>query len=262
MRKIDRTGEIKFNTQGLKMQICKYKNCCDIYVKFENGYIKHTNYDAFLKGEVFNSYHPNLFGVGYLGNTKSTIKGKNKKSYITWKNILARCYDKTSDSYKYYGGNGCSVCKEWLCFENFEKWYNENYYECSIGGRMCVDKDILVKGNKIYSPQTCVIVPNLINDIFTKSNANRGSLPIGVSFDKKAYGNPLNMYGARMSQYNFNTQKKELLFIGYFDNAMEAFYEYKYQKEQYIKDIADLYKNEIPEKLYKAMYNYEVELTD
>lgn len=261
MRKIDRTGEINFNTQGLKMQICEYKSCQNLYVKFENGYIKHTNYANFLKGEVFNSFYPNVLGVGYLGNTKSAIKGKNKKAYITWKNILSRCYNETDVSYKNYGGRNCFVCDEWLCFENFEKWYEKNYYEIK-GQRMCIDKDILIKGNKVYSPDTCVFVPNLINCIFTKSNALRGTLPIGVQFERKFYGELTNMYAARMSQYNFETHKKELVFLGCFDNPLEAFYEYKCQKEYYIKCIAELYKDIIPQNLYDALYKYEVTIDD
>lgn len=61
----------------------------------------------------------------------------------------------------------CKVCDEWLNFQNFSEWFKNNYYEVE-GQRMELDKDILNKGNKIYSPNTCIFVPHNINNLFTK----------------------------------------------------------------------------------------------
>lgn len=36
----------------------------------------------------------------------------------------------------------------------------------------------------------------------------------------------------------------------------------KHTKEKHIKKIANKFKNNIPKKLYDALYNYEVEITD
>lgn len=80
--------------------------------------------------------------------------------------MLERCYSaryqERKPTYK-----GCSVCDEWLNYQNFAKWYDDNYYEIK-GEIMCLDKDILVKGNKIYSPENCVFVPNYINVLFAR----------------------------------------------------------------------------------------------
>ena len=59
------------------------------------------------------------------------------------------------------------------------KWIENNYYEIE-GETMCLDKDILCKGNKIYSRDTCVFVPQRINSLFTKCDNARGDNPIGV----------------------------------------------------------------------------------
>lgn len=168
--------------------------------------------------------------------------------------MLERCYDEKHRN-KYITYNECSVCEEWLLFENFEKWFNENFYyiENQI---MEIDKDILIKNNKIYSPNTSVIVPHEINYLFIKKQNYRGNYPIGVIYHKRDH-----KYVASCSVLisRNNTYRKHL---GYFDNPIEAFNAYKNFKESYIKSIANKFKNEIPQKLYKAMINYKVEITD
>ena len=167
--------------------------------------------------------------------------------------MLKRCYSgeyqKKEPTYK-----DCTVCKEWLNYSNFKKWYDDNYYEID-GEQMALDKDILVKGNKIYSPETCVFVPQNINNLFIKSNKIRGKYPIGVTFNKNK-----NKYQAYCSMLiNGKSQQKTL---GYYNNIEEAFNAYKQFKEADIKQMADYYKENIPDKLYEAMYNYKVEITD
>ena len=73
---------------------------------------------------------------------------------------------------------------EWLNFQNFAEWYEKNYYEIP-GEIMCLDKDILIKRNKTYSPETCVFVSNRINNLFVKNDYNRGEYPIGVNLYKR-----------------------------------------------------------------------------
>ena len=148
----------------------------------------------------------------------------------------------------------CIVCEEWHNFQNFAEWYEENYYEVD-GKPTFLDKDILIKGNKIYSPQTCVFVPRLINNLFTKRQNERGLYPIGVEPYKdtnkfKAYCNTF---------YNGKNQKK---YLGLYNTIEDAFKVYKESKEANIKQVADEYKDKIPDKLYEAMYNYKVEITD
>ena len=121
---------------------------------------------------------------------------------------------------------------------------------------MELDKDILFKGNKIYSPNTCVFVNKTINCLFTKSNKIRGDLPIGVKLGKN------NKYVSQYSYYDFIKKKKIKKGLGYYNTIEEAFNSYKIAKENNIKRVADYYKEKIPKKLYEAMYNYKVEITD
>ena len=117
---------------------------------------------------------------------------------------------------------------------------------------MHLDKDRLIKGNKIYSPKTCIFVPQTINSLFIKNNSVRGELPIGVSRNKKT-----KKYAS-----NITIESTCSVFLGYFDTPEEAFYSYKEAKEKEIKRVADEYKDKIPQKLYEAMYNYEVDIND
>lgn len=226
-----------------------------IKVKFVDGYVKNSSYDSFIRGEINNPFIPSVCGIGYIGD-KSYAKGKseNTRRYVTWHNMLKRCYDE-----KYKINNPtyreCTVCEEWHNFQNFAKWYDENYYEIE-GEVMCLDKDILVKGNKIYSPETCIFVPKSINVLFAKDKKRDNGLPIGVCIYKK---NPklINKYIAYC-----NNGSKKTINLGGFSTPQKAFQSYKEYKEKLIKNIADKYKDKIPQMLFKAMYKYEVEITD
>lgn len=196
-----------------------------------------------------------VYNIGYLGQGKykSRENGKSTKAYEVWKKMLQRCYDPYYIN-KYPSYIDCYVCDEWLCFQNFAKWFYKHYYECS-GEKMCLDKDILIKGNKIYSPNTCVFVPERINTLFVKCNKTRGEYPIGVNFKKK-----INKFQARCSVLKDNKNKS--IYLGVYPTVNEAFLAYKQYKENYIKQVADEYKGLIPTKLYDALYKYEVEIND
>ena len=111
---------------------------------------------------IKNPYHPAVYGIGYIGEGE----GEKGRVYNIWKKVLQRCYSKEYHIKKptYIG---CSVVKEWLNFQNFAKWYKKNYKPETMEG-WHLDKDILVKGNKIYSPETCCFVPADINSLLLK----------------------------------------------------------------------------------------------
>ena len=251
--KIDRTGERNINNFGSKMIISEYRNTRNINVYFEeyNWTAKSVQYGDFKNKKISCPYERRTCGVGYLGEGKYKVSenGKKTKCYKTWHDMLKRCYDekfhKRELTYK-----NCKVCDEWLNFQNFAKWYYENYYEIE-GERTELDKDILVKGNKIYSPETCVFVSHKINKLFVKRDKTRGEYPIGVCYDKQN-----NNYVAHCGYKNKSKH------LGLYNTPEEAFKVYKQFKENYIKQIADEYKDKIPSKLYNALYEYKVNIND
>ena len=256
-RKIDRTGEKGVNTFGSKMIIVEYRGALDIDVYFPeyDWIVRNVRYDHFKNGLIKCPYEPRIYGVGYIGEGKykSRENGKITRVYSTWNSMLQRCYDKKYHE-KYPTYKNCSVTDEWYNFQNFAKWYYNNYYEIE-GERMNLDKDILIKHNRVYSPDTCIFVPQTINTLFIKCDKSRGESVIGTSpFRGK--------YVAYCHVFNPETGKSKREHLGYYDTELEAFQVYKYYKERNIKEVADYYKGLIPERLYDALYDYEVEITD
>ena len=256
-RKIDRIGEEGYNKFGSKMIITRYENARDLDVYFPeyDWTFKQVYYSNFKKGKIKCPYEPRYFGVGYLGEGKYKIveNGKLKIEYIIWHNMLRRCYDlKLQEKRPTY--KGCKVENYLLNFQNMGEWLDENYYEIP-GEKMCLDKDILYKGNKVYSRETCIFVPQRINTLFTKSNNTRGKNPIGIHQSSSGNYQVMcsNGYGKNIPLGTYLTKE-------------EAFKIYKEYKEKVIKEVIDSYEGKIPEPFYSklktAMYNYEVEMDD
>lgn len=234
------------------MKIVTYRNKRDIDVQFDNGYIaQHRRYDDFKKGAIKNLMFPSVCGIGYIGGQKYKISnnGKLTMEYDKWYRMLRSCYsEKEKNRFPTY--EKCSVCDEWLNFQNFAEWLEQNYYQIP-NEVMCLDKDILFKGNKLYAPSRCCIVPDNINILFTKSDSARGEYPIGVSWHKS--------HGCFIAQMN---KEGRVLHLGEFDNPIDAFNIYKIEKEKEIKRQANKYKGYLPTNVYKALMKYEVEIDD
>ena len=168
-----------------------------------------------------------------------------EKSYITWQSMIVRCYsDKSRDYHRSY--SNVTICKEWHLFSNFKKWFDKHFVD-----GWALDKDILAKGNKEYAPDKCCFVPSELNSIILKSNKSRGKYPIGVSYIKK-----LNKFRADYSS------KDKKVYLGLFNSQQDAFNAYKESKEKHIKKVADKYKDQLEPRVYEALYNYQVEITD
>ena len=251
----ERVGETVMQNCGELAFVVEYVDAKNITVQFKkSGELVKTKYYTFVRGEVKSHFTPTVFGVGITG-TEVTVdeNGERLDSYKCWKDMVRRCYSsKFQEKHPTY--IDCRVCDDWLYYPNFKKWYDENYYEIN-SKKSQLDKDILIKGNKVYSPDTCVFVPNFINSLFTKSQNSRGELPIGVSYRKAN-----KKYQANLSV--FKNGKSTVKYLGCFDTIDEAFEVYKQAKEEYIKEVADEYKDKIPAKLYEAMYRYEVSIDD
>lgn len=247
--KYERVGEKNKNKHGTEMIIIEYNRKDDIIIEFQDEYKYRTKttYQHFKKGSISNPYDKIIFGVGYIGEGKYS-RTYNKNIYSTWYNMLLRCY-KHDPKYPTY--EDCTVHNDFHCLQNFGKWFEENYYKVP-NEIMCLDKDILIKGNKIYGPDSCIIVPQTINSLIVNKYRNgNNNLPLGVCYHRQ--------HGKFMASCSIiNNNKNKILALGYFDSADKAFDVYKQFKEKYIKTIADKYKDYIPKKLYDALYSYEV----
>lgn len=252
----NRLGEENVNHQGCLMKVIEYNRVDDIIVEFQDEYKGrvHTQYQSFIRGNVKNPYYPMVLGIGMLGNKyPSKIDNMETKEYQAWKGMIYRCYDKKTKS-RNIAYQDATCCKEWLCFENFYEWlHSQENFDKWDDDKWTIDKDILIKGNKIYSPETCCLVPNNVNALFISKRNYRGDLPIGVKRSHKSYI-------ARCS--NPITGNRE--YLGSYSTPYYAFIAYKKYKEELIKQISqtEYDKGNITEKCYNAMMKYQVEITD
>lgn len=247
-RFLNRAGEIYKNNNGEDFEIIEYINALNCTIRFMdvNKYvIKNVSYKRIELGKIKNPFALSVFGIGFYGGD---TKNKSKLSINRWRYLLARCYHtKTKEKRPTY--NDVTVCEEWHNFQNFAKWFEENNEPHMQDWHL--DKDILVKGNKIYSPETCCFVPHEINSLFNIQEVRRGSLPSSVTQIKNSmkYRSMIHIYG-------------KTFHLGVFCTSEEAFYAYKIVKEAHIKEVADLWRGQITEPCYEAMYAYQVEITD
>lgn len=184
-----------------------------------------------------------ICGVGkYDGDyavTKSEkINGKWRtvwtcKFYTLWRNMIIRCYHTTHQGVSY---KGCTVCKEWHTFSVFYAWAKDKYKE-----GLYLDKDLLVEGNREYSPENCIFVDRRVNNFLTDRNNHRGRYPLGVHKKKCK----LDRYVAQCSNPFGNTSAERRGFIGHFDTPEEAHLAWKAKKHEYACMLADLQENTV-----------------
>ncbi len=188
-----------------------------------------------------------ICGVGFNDRKyPASIGGKDTKEYILWNNLLKRCYcSKTQEERPTY--KGCSVSEKFKSYSDFYEWC---LTQIGFGQESFhLDKDLIFKGNKLYSEDTCLFLPRELNVLLTTRKSLRGSLPIGVSAHQ----------GRFLATCNTNKLSRH---IGLFNTAEEAFQAYKQVKEAFIKRQAEKWKTFIDPRAYEALIAYTVSITD
>lgn len=239
------------------MRIVEYIDNRNIIVEFQDTYKakNHSTYGNFKSGSIKNPYCPTVHGVGIIGSRYPRSKnGRTIKEYEAWKCILRRSYDnETKNRQPTYDDVSC--CKEWLNYENFYEWLHKqpNFEKWYSNKRWAIDKDIFIKKNKMYSPENCCLVPQNVNCLFLKREAQRGKYPIGVRYKDGWF--------IATCRNPFLDKAVEL---GCYSTPEKAFQSYKVYKEDIIKQVAEIeYGNKnITKECYEAMMNYKVEIDD
>lgn len=244
--------EFDTNSSG-KCFIIDYKGAKDVLVMFYDPVcIVKTRIEQLRDGCVSNVMIPKLYGKGFIGVGK--YGHKDLKIYNTWNKMFVRSYSQNyRESFPTYAG--VEVCKEWLNFQNFAEWCETQEFfnvKDDKGKVFHLDKDVLVKGNKVYSPETCSFIPSEINSLLTSAKRSRGKYPIGVYY-KKGLMKPF------VSQVNLGNGQNRL---GSFSTPEEAFLAYKTAKEDYIKEVAEKWKGKISDKVYDALMDWEINIDD
>jgi hypothetical protein len=224
--------------------IKKYNNAVSVEIEFiSTGFNTMARAEYVRKGRVRDPLYPSMYGVGFIGVGKheTTLNRKRTKHCKTWINMFKRCcsesYHESNQEYI-----GCSVHPDWHNFQNFAKWFDDNY----IDGYQ-LDKDILIKGNKVYSPDTCRMIPKSLNTLLTDCAATRGDYPQGVCQHQGGFVAQLSKRGVRF-------------YIGCFNTPELAYEAYKSAKEQHVKDEALRYfeSGEIQQDIYDSLMKWDL----
>lgn len=253
IRKVELLGkEFKTNRCG-NCFIVDYKGTDNVLVMFHDPiFATITSISSLNRGNVVNPYHPTVCGVGYIG--VGNYSPKDRKMYTAWMTLMTRSYDKRYEkirpTYK-----DVTVCNEWHNFQAFAEWFSSQKFssgEDFRGKSYQLDKDILFRGNKVYSPETCCFVPHEINSLLISCSSSRGENPIGVDLFKRT--------GKYVSKVRTGGMSRKQL--GYFDTAEEAFGAYKEAKESYIKQVAEKWKEKIDHRVYESLMKWEINIDD
>ena len=241
------------NNSGV-VEVVHYESAHKITVKFvDTCYSTVVNSKNLTDGTVKDWTLPNTFGVGIMD-----IKGENKrntmtKEYSLWASMLSRCYSQKFLSRK-PSYLGCEVSTYFKTFSNFKNWCNKQIGFKNIDEKgivFALDKDILIKGNKLYSEDTCCFVPQEINAVFGTNKRVRGKYPIGVV----KYGK-CGKFSWRMKVGD------EVVSRNGYKTPEDAFYEYKILKEERLRVLAEKYREQIDVRVYEALMNWKIEITD
>ena len=247
----DCIGKVCKSKSSGDFKIVKYNDSKNVEILFlKTGFETTVELGHIKSGYVKDPQAPSVCGVGIVGTKHpSTINGVQTKEYVLWQSMLKRCcyntFKKKRPTYE-----GCEVSENFKSFEYFYEWcnsqigFNNKYWQ--------LDKDLLVKGNKVYSENTCVFLPQEINSLLVKRKASRGEHLIGVYWH--------NTNKAFIARVNKNKGKSEHL--GYFNTEIEAFNAYKIAKEDFVKEQATKWKDQIDIRAYNALMNYEVGIDD
>lgn len=159
--------------------------------------------------------------------------GRENKWYCVWKGILERCFNEhwlsTHESYR-----GTTVCDEWLTLSAFSEWCENNG---GIINELQIDKDVLIPGNKHYSPDTCVFITPALNSLMLMNKKTRSKYGIGVTLDGNRF----------QSRIKINNQTVR---IGRFDTPIEASFAYIKKKCEVIREAG---RNHLDERVNKAL---------
>ena len=232
---MNRLGETTKNKYGTLMKIIEYNGVSDVTVEFQDEHKAktHTTYGAFKKHSVRNPYDKTVYGIGYLGEGKYKVyidQDHLEPAYNVWRTLLGRCCtEKHREQFPAYAG--CVVCDEWLCYQSFAEWYENHMYHVGTE-RMHIDKDIMFEENKTYSPDTCIIVPQSINEIFHTALRKTKDLDLPYTIKRAANNRYSVMYRGHSE--------------GVYDTVEECVAVYLKAKREHIKNKVNELKDELP----------------
>jgi hypothetical protein len=278
------TGQVYTSKAGDDFEVIEYHGASNVLIKFlDNGYCKKVTMGSIKSGSIRNDrkIELELDQIRCLKKNTTELAAKIKRAedlkkakedydkvytahvntdysicvpeiklhpndypmiQSRWKGIIDRCTPSKQKG-KYGSYVGCSLCEEWKDFQNFCEWCLEN----KICEGMDIDKDVLIKGNKVYSPETCIIIPSEINSRLNFNIPLRDTL-MGVT--KNVLRNGYS-YKARFGKGDSGRVE-----LGTFKTELEAHQAWANYRKSLIIPLVEQYKYAITDKAYQALKNY------
>lgn len=181
-----KVGDTFTTNEGCIATVIRIRGSIDIDVTFNDdwSYVRNVRLDSLNRGAVKNPYHPSVYGLGYMGvgDYRPYLNRVRCKAYTVWLNMLKRSY---YTKYAYYADS--TVCKEWLSYQVFAEWYYNHPY-CIEGYQL--NKNIPDANNRVYSPETCTLVPQQVGNLFRKDcflESSDSGVGTGINFTYNRY---------------------------------------------------------------------------
>ena len=246
-------GKYFYTNQGYLIKVKEYIDAHSVKVQFmDTGFIKSVALREIRTGKIGNPFHRNICGGFFGAGPYSCEEPIISHIYRLWVSILRRSTNEYINfiyNYSHKCYQNVILCNEWLNFQNFAYWYLNKSVNLNPKYEYHIDKDFKQIGKfpKYYSPETCCLIPNSLNEAFTGFNGVNSKYCVGVT----KVGNRFT------STISINNSTKHL---GYFDTQEEAFQAYKLEKEKYIKDMATFYYNDnaLSKEDYEVIMNIDI----
>lgn len=240
MRERIKVGDIYESAVYGRAEVIELLRAPKIKIKFlATGYECVVFRGNLPRGSFRDPYARVVEGVGYMG---VGVHCSRSRAFNVWNNMIKRCYEKIK-AHNNVTYEGCSVESSWHNYQNFAEWY----YKQLNNGVNELDKDLLVRGNKVYSEDTCTLIPYQLNIALQENRVNRGHFPPGVYFKKK------NKNFIAQLALGDGVQKH----LASCATAEEARRIYLSAKKEQLKELAEQYKHLISEEAYHALYKWE-----
>jgi hypothetical protein len=240
---------VTFSTKnGGVCEVVRYTNNAKILVKFldKNGYETEVTLQALRSGHVKNPYAPSLHGVGFcgVGPYAMNLYGKPTRAYRAWSGVVERCYSSSRREVSLCYANA-TLATEWHNFQTFAKWF---YSQNGADLNWEIDKDLLVVGNKHYSPETCILLPAKINVAITRIDCSGDVL--GHFYHKAS-----NMYSCRVCTPTGAVVK-------YFKDKDDCIRHYLQGKSFQFKHLALKWKSDLDPRAFDSLMRLSREYSD
>lgn len=242
-----KAGDVFKTNQGCTCTVILYKNQTNILIEFndQNKHRATVRAKHLRSGYVKNPYHPSVRGRGFMGvgQFNAYQDGKVTDEYKKWSSMFRRCYSEVDAKDRNHYSD-CEIHEDWFNFQNFALWLTKNK---SYSPDYHLDKDLIILGNRVYSPRACCLVPIEINNLLLDPKSKSRKLPVGVKKDSRS--------GRFIASMRMDSKNKH---IGSFGTPQEAHEAYVSTKEAYVKEIANHWRGRIDERVYEALMNWRV----